>query len=47
MVNKGRDKEANDIETLARLVKNLKNEVFELKQQKADTFARSYLSRQR
>ena len=42
MASKGREKEANDIETLTHLIKNLTTEVSELKQWKTDTFARSY-----
>lgn len=47
MVSKGRDKEANDIETLTHLIKYLTTEVSELKQWKTDTSARSHLPRQR
>lgn len=47
MVSKGRDKEANDIETLTRLIKYLITKVFKLKQWKIDTFSRSYPPRQR
>ena len=47
MASKGRDKEATDIETLTRLVKNLTTKVFELKKRKTDTFARSHLLKQR
>jgi len=47
MASNGRDKEANDIETLTRLVKNLTTEVFELKQWKTDTSASSHPRRQR
>ena len=45
MASKGRDKEETNIEILTRLVKKLTPEVFELKQQKTDTFARSSLPR--
>lgn len=47
MANKGRDKEAIDIETLTCLVKNLTTEVFELKQWEIETSPRIHLPRQR
>jgi len=47
VATKGKDKEANDIGTLTRLVNNLTIEVSELKQQKTETSVSNYLPRQR
>jgi len=42
MASKGRDKEANDNETLTHLIKKLTTEVYELKQEKMDTFTSNH-----